>query len=237
MRASAARRVAPVTDTPDESWGFNGRATWEPIFDTGKIVHLGVSGYYRTALKSGDIEDAVRLSDRPNIRVDNGNIADSGVITDAKSLRYAGARSRGRVRAVDRGGRSRTLVGQPRQWLLGPALHRLLRLCELFPDRRDPPVPRRQFRPRPAVQGTWQRRARRIRSGAALRLDRPEKTHRSWPAPATRRAADAWAQLVLQSVRQADVQLGPLQGDNTPLDPIGTKTRGDAFATRLHLDF
>ena len=40
---------APVTDTPDESWGVNGRATWEPVFETGKIVHLGVSGYYRTA--------------------------------------------------------------------------------------------------------------------------------------------------------------------------------------------
>lgn len=26
-------------------------------------------------------------------------------------------------------------------------------------------------------------------------------------------------------------------GDNTPLDPIGTETEGDAFATRLHLDF
>ena len=26
-------------------------------------------------------------------------------------------------------------------------------------------------------------------------------------------------------------------GDNTPLDPIGTKTSGDAVATRLHLDF
>ena len=26
-------------------------------------------------------------------------------------------------------------------------------------------------------------------------------------------------------------------GDNTPLDPVGSKTEGDAFATRLHLDF
>jgi hypothetical protein len=26
-------------------------------------------------------------------------------------------------------------------------------------------------------------------------------------------------------------------GDNTPLDPDGDKTKGDAFATRLHLDF
>ena len=26
-------------------------------------------------------------------------------------------------------------------------------------------------------------------------------------------------------------------GDNTPLDPVGSRTRGDALATRLHLDF
>ena len=39
---------------PGESWGVNGRATWEPLFDPGKIIHLGVSGYYRAHLKSGD---------------------------------------------------------------------------------------------------------------------------------------------------------------------------------------
>ena len=104
---------APVTDTPDESWGFNGRATWEPIFDTGKIVHLGLSGYYRTALKSGDIEDAVRLTDRPNIRVDNGNIADSGVITGVESLRYAGAEAAARVRPAHRRRRGRPPVARP----------------------------------------------------------------------------------------------------------------------------
>ncbi|MEO8176776.1 MAG: porin [Sphingomicrobium sp.] len=38
--------VAPVTNTPDESWGFNGRATWEPVFAPGRIVHLGLSGFY-----------------------------------------------------------------------------------------------------------------------------------------------------------------------------------------------
>jgi phosphate-selective porin OprO and OprP len=27
------------------------------------------------------------------------------------------------------------------------------------------------------------------------------------------------------------------RGDNTPLDPVGSVTKGDAFATRLHLDF
>ena len=37
----------------------------------------------------------MRLSDRPNIRVDNGNIADTGVITGVKSLRYLGAEAAG----------------------------------------------------------------------------------------------------------------------------------------------
>jgi phosphate-selective porin len=70
---------APVTNTPDESWGFNGRATWEPVFDTGKIAHLGVAGYYRTALKNAATRKMrfalaiVRISGS-----NNGNIADSG---------------------------------------------------------------------------------------------------------------------------------------------------------------
>ena len=104
---------APVTDTPDESWGFNGRATWEPMFDTGKIIHVGLSGYYRTALKIGDIEDAVRITDRPNIRVDNGNIADSGVITGVNSLRYVGAEAAGVFGPFTVAGEVRAPVARP----------------------------------------------------------------------------------------------------------------------------
>ena len=85
----------PVTDTPDESWGANARATWEPVFEPGRIVHLGIAGYYRSSLKSGDIAHAVRLTDRPNIRIDNGNIADSGTITNTHSLRYGGIEAAG----------------------------------------------------------------------------------------------------------------------------------------------
>src|SRR5262249_26563367 len=111
---------APVTDSPDESWGINGRVTWEPVFDTGRIVHLGVSGFYRTALSvrssTGDTEDAVRLSDRPNIRVDNGNIADSGVIPGVRSLRYLGTEAAGVFGPV-------TVAGEyGRLWLDRPGL-------------------------------------------------------------------------------------------------------------------
>lgn len=83
--------ISPVTNTPDESWGFNGRATLEPVFEARRIVHLGVSGFYRTSLKSGDTPDAIRIGDRPDVRVDNGNIADSGLITNVRFVTYAGA--------------------------------------------------------------------------------------------------------------------------------------------------
>jgi phosphate-selective porin len=38
-----------------------------------------------------------------------------------------------------------------------------------------------------------------------------------------------YAKLMLDWVR--------FRGNNTPLDPVGSKTKGDAIATRLHLDF
>jgi phosphate-selective porin OprO/OprP len=60
--------------TRDEAWSVNGRVTWEPIFDTGKIVHLGVSGF-----KAGSIPgNALTLSDRPSSRVDGGLLVSTG---------------------------------------------------------------------------------------------------------------------------------------------------------------
>ena len=237
MKASAGRAALRSRTRPDESWGFNGRATWEPVFDTGKIVHLGLSGYYRTALKSGDTEDAVRLSDRPNIRVDNGNIADSGVITGVESLHYAGAEAAAVFGPF-------TVAGEVgRLWLDRPdlnneVLHRILRLCGLHADRRNPALQRRQFRPRATVQGARQGRPWRVRAGACDTTASICPTRRCSRAPAMRRRAsrsglnwyfNPYAKLMFNWVR--------FSGDNTPLDPDGSKTKGDAFATRLHLDF
>ena len=30
---------------PGENWGVNSSATWEPVLEPGKIIHLGISGY------------------------------------------------------------------------------------------------------------------------------------------------------------------------------------------------
>lgn len=82
--------------TPDESYGVNGRITWDPILDTGKVVHLGVSGYHTTNFPG----NALTVSDRPNVRVDDGRIVSAaiagtnpagGVPTGAKDANYVGA--------------------------------------------------------------------------------------------------------------------------------------------------
>src|SRR3546814_13143592 len=51
----AADQTAPVTpnaaDTPDEGWGFNARATWEPLLAERRTVHLGAGASWRTGLR------------------------------------------------------------------------------------------------------------------------------------------------------------------------------------------
>jgi len=227
---------APVTDTPDESWGVNGRATWEPLFEPGKIVHLGLSGYYRTALKSGDTEDAVRLSDRPNVRVDNGNIADSGVITDVKSLRYAGAEAATVFGPL-------TLAGEVgRLWLDRRGLSN-----KAFTGFYGYAAYMLTGETRPFRAGNFDR-VRPFKElgkdglGAfevALRYDSIDLSNTPVLARIGNEASsitlglnwyfNPYAKLMFNWVH--------FSGDNTPLDPIGSKTEGDALATRLHFDF
>jgi phosphate-selective porin OprO and OprP len=227
---------APVTDTPDESWGVNGRATWEPVFDTGKIVHLGLSGYYRTALKSGDVEDAVRLSDRPNIRVDNGNIADTGVITGVKSLHYGGAEAAGVFGPL-------TVAGEiGRLWL-----DRTNASNEHFTGYYGYAAYMLTGETRPFRGGNFDR-VRPFKElgkdglGAfevAVRYDHLDLENTPVLARAGNDASsltvglnwyfNPYAKLMFNWIR--------FSGDNTPLDPVGDKTEGDALATRLHLDF
>jgi phosphate-selective porin OprO/OprP len=226
----------PVTDTPDESWGANGRATWEPVFEPGKIVHLGVAGFYRRSLKSGDIADAVRLTDRPNIRIDNGNIADSGIITNTHSLRYGGVEA-----ALVLG--PLTVAGEAgRLWLDrsgAPDGH--------FTGYYADAAYMLTGETRPFKGGNFDRIRpfKELGNGGlgafevALRYDQLDLSDTPVLARAGNKASsltlglnwyfNPYAKLMFNWVR--------FNGDNTPLDPIGSKTEGDAFATRLHLDF
>ena len=233
---SVSRSTSSPTDAPDESWGFNGRATWEPVFDTGKILHFGVAGYYRSSLKSGDIQDAVRLSDRPNVRVDNGLIADTGVIANAHSLRYAGVEG----------------VGIFKSLTVAAEAGKLWVEREIQPDR--------DFNgyyayasyfltgeTRPMKGGNFDR-IRPFRElgkdglGAlevAARYDHIDLSETPFLPRAGNEATTLTVGLNWYLNPYAKMQFNWIRfsGDNTPLDPNGDKTKGDAFASRLHLDF
>jgi len=66
----AGEAVQRNANTPDESYGVNGRVTFEPINDVGRLVHVGASGYHVSQIAG----KAITLGDRPNTRVDNGQI-------------------------------------------------------------------------------------------------------------------------------------------------------------------
>ena len=221
---------------PGESWGFNGRATWEPVFDTGKIIHLGISGYYRSHLKSGDTPDAVRLNDRPNIRIDGGNIADSGVITNVNSMHYAGVEAAGVFGPL-------TVAGEAgRLWL-----DRFDAGNEHFSGYYGYVTYMLTGETRPFKGGNFDRIRpyKELGNGGlgafevALRYDHLDLSNTPILARAGNEASSVTAGVNWYFNPYAKLMFNWVRfwGDNTPLDPVGDKTKGDALATRLHLDF
>jgi phosphate-selective porin OprO and OprP len=221
---------------PGESWGINGRATWEPVLDTGKIIHLGISGFYRDRLKSGDVPDAVRLNDRPNIRIDNGNIADTGVITNVSSMHYAGVEAAGVFGPLTVAGEAGSL------WL-----DRFKAVNNSFTGYYGYAAYMITGETRPFKGGNFDRIKpfHELGNGGlgafeiALRYDHIDLSDTAVVARAGNEASsitaglnwyfNPYAKLMFNWVR--------FRGNNTPLDPVGERTKGDAFATRLHLDF
>jgi phosphate-selective porin OprO/OprP len=221
---------------PGESWGVNGRATWEPVFDTGKIVHLGVSGYYRERLKSGDTPDSIRLTDRPNIRIDGGNIADSGVITNARSLSYGGIEAAGVFGPLTAAGEAGHL------WL-----DRFNGDNANFSGYYGYAAYMITGETRPFKGGNFDRIRpfKELGNGGlgafelALRYDHINLANTPVLARAGNRASTVTAAFNWYFNPYTKLMFNWIRfwGDNTPLDPVGSKTKGDAFGTRLHLDF
>ncbi|HMI20666.1 MAG TPA: porin [Sphingomonas sp.] len=66
----AGEGVQRNATTPDETYGVNGRVTFEPINDVGRLVHVGASAYHVSQIAG----KAISIGDRPDTRVDNGQI-------------------------------------------------------------------------------------------------------------------------------------------------------------------
>lgn len=64
----------------DEGWGVHGRATWAPIQEKGKVLHLGASGYWRDAGgQNGFGGTSVRFRSTPEVSaVDSSRFVDTG---------------------------------------------------------------------------------------------------------------------------------------------------------------
>lgn len=229
---------SPVTDTPDESWGVNGRLTWDPVLDTGKVLHVGASGFWRTALKSGDTGDAVRITERPNIRIDNGNIVDSGVIPGVDKALYLGAEA-----AVVRGpftvwGEYGRLKLERFGALDNPDFDSFYAAASYFLTGETRPFRNGNFdRVRPSSNfepgGGW---------GAlelALRYDHLDASETPIVARAGNEVETFTTALNWYFNPNFKFQLNWIRftGDNTPLDPVGASTKGDAVAARIHLDW
>jgi phosphate-selective porin OprO and OprP len=236
--------------THDEPWSVNGRVTVEPINKPGRLVHVGASAYHVSHLPS----DGVSIGDRPNVRVDNGLL---------EQVKVGGADSTGKALAAG-GVDTATFYGLEGAGILGPFsvqgeyshmhLNRVGTAPSLNFDGyyvfgsffvtgesrsfRGGTIDRlKPIRPFDPSRGNW---------GAieiAARYDKLNLTDHNFSA--LNHDAHAWT-AALNWYLTGNVKLMfnyvRFEGQNSPLvvAPVsinGTTAKGDAFATRLHLDF
>ena len=231
---------------PDEGYGVNGRVTWEPINEAGKLVHIGASSYFVTNFAS----DTVTISDRPNVRIDDGRLvsarvgglnaagiqqprAQDGIYVGGEGAIVFGPFSaqgeygRLRIRRFDAesatfGGfnvfASAFLTGESRPFKNG-VLDRLKPLAAFDP-----------------AKGTW---------GAfelALRYDQLDLTDSDLSSQ-DRKGVSWTGALNWYLTGNAKILFNYIRfkGQNSPLVSVpltdGATAKGDSFATRLHLDF
>jgi len=229
-----------------EGVGVNTRATWEPIYDAElrKVLHFGVAGVWRTDLKQVNgattNPNAVRFNDRPNVRVDGGNIADTGVIQNVRNLYYYGGEIAGVYQSFwVQGEYGRVTLDRDLAALSnitfdgGYAAGGWFLTGESKPYRNglaDRLRPAANFNP---TEGKW---------GAlelAFRYDWFDFANTPVAARAGNKGDSTTAALNWYLNPNVKILLNWVRfaGTNTPLDPVGASTAGDAYAARLHIDW
>jgi phosphate-selective porin OprO/OprP len=235
---------------PDEAYGVNGRVTWEPINEAGKVVHLGASSYWATNFSSATAADSFTVADRPNVRVDDGRLVSARI----GGLNAAGLPTPGAKDAFYLGGEAAAVFGPfslqgeynrvtidryaaksvqfDGFYVFGSAF--LTGESRTFKNGVvDRLKPLQVFDPSKGSWGAWE---------LALRYDQLDLTDRDLSS--LDRKGTSWTGAVnwyLTGNAKILFNYIRFKGQNSPLvtTPIsdGTTAKGDAFATRLHLDF
>lgn len=230
---------------PDESYGVNGRVTWEPINDVGRIIHLGASGYWRSGLRvapSGTQtvapENSIRITERPNVRVDGGNIIDSGVIPNVTDLYYGGVEGALVYGSVSLIGEYGHLTGSRKGQadIQASGFYTYLSWFITGESRGFRGGNFDRLRPfdnldlRTGGLGAFEIAGRYDRFGT---VETPVVARQGNDAQSTTLALNWYfnpnMKLQFNWIR--------FWGNNTPLDPLGSRTAGDSYVTRVHLDW
>lgn len=85
LRLALLGEPANTDGNSDEGWGLHGRFAWAPIAERTRTLHLGASGYWRKPDTLRGIDNAantstISFSDRPEVRVDDTRLLDTGLI-------------------------------------------------------------------------------------------------------------------------------------------------------------
>lgn len=235
--------------TPGETYGVNGRLTWEPINEEGRVLHVGASGYHVAHFAANTISN---LGDRPNSRIDGGRLESITILgtapaggpkTGAKAATFVGAEAAGVVGpfsvqgeyshlSIDRFGTALTLdfngfyvfgsvflTGESRSFKNGVV---------------DRLKPRADFNPSKGEWGAFE---------VAVRYDQLDLTDHGL-SPLSRKGHSLTGALNWYLNPNLKLMLNYIRftGENSPLAvaPLavnGTTAKGDVFGTRLHLDF
>ncbi|MDZ7736879.1 MAG: porin [Gammaproteobacteria bacterium] len=75
----------------DEGWSYHGRLTAAPVNESDRVIHLGLAGYRYT----NPPNDQVRFGDRPEMRVDNARVVNTGTIGNVDSYNFYGFEAAG----------------------------------------------------------------------------------------------------------------------------------------------
>ena len=72
-----------------EGYGLHGRAAWMPIAERTRALHFGLAGYWRKPTrKPGEIGGGEQFSARPELRVDNSTVVNTGRISRIDDFYY-----------------------------------------------------------------------------------------------------------------------------------------------------